>query len=285
MVGFSLTRVVLFIGCITLLIALITSIWRTSPGVDPFVETEVLYPKNVDGLAEFHIAVLKRRHAKARSQPYDVGLFGNSRILSVGRDDLTLGACTLFNFALSGQSFRSTVSLIERLAEDGSLPRNIVISLDNFELQLASNPSWLVWKDRFALIIDDAISLFPSPSVPLRDKARLIWRYLSEEARQFKSTFEIAFFRRAFLSLLGWDDSLFAPVGDGKGGYFPDGSFWYPRPIPKDAGQLTRTTNQIIEEILRRDLERLFGLIEGSGSEILIYESPLNPISAQYFKT
>jgi hypothetical protein len=55
------------------------------PITDPFGGQRLYKVYDFKGFREQQISQMKIRHAVQRKQPYDIGLFGNSRILSVGR--------------------------------------------------------------------------------------------------------------------------------------------------------------------------------------------------------
>ncbi len=82
---------------------------------------------------------LKLRHARS-NQPYDIGLFGNSRILMVGADELGLNNRRVFNFAIGGQSVRQSIRLLEELHASGKAPAIALISMDHVELGLPGGP-------------------------------------------------------------------------------------------------------------------------------------------------
>lgn len=254
------------------------------PARDPFDDRRLQGVQDFTGYREAQIAQMKIRHSVEQSRPYDIGLFGNSRILSVGGEQLDLGTCTPFNFALSGHSFRGSVQLVERLARKKALPRLAVVSIDHFELQMYNNPVWIDWRERMSLFADDIGVALQHPDASLRDKARIVWRYLWTEKILFQKQFEFAFFRRSILEVLGLNDDLFAAAESDRPGYRSDGSFYSP---PRRAGKIPpspRTTSQIIDIILRNDLERLFRLKEENNLQLLIYESPLHPSSVAVFE-
>ncbi len=279
----QLRRVLLFLFCTVTLIVMVRVIEDAIPQTDPFDDRRPYRTQDFKGYGEQQISQMKIRHAVERKQPYDIGLFGNSRVLSVGREQLDVGVCTAFNFALSGQSFRSSVQLLESLAREQALPRLAVISIDHFELQMYANP-WTGWRQRWSLLADDVAVAFRHRDVSLRDKMRVPWRFIWTETLLFQSQFEAAFFRRALLEALGLNDDPFPAAEPGGFGYLPDGSFHSPPRLTDDPPPFSRTTPQIINVILRNDLERLFRLARENNLELLIYESPLHPSSAAIFE-
>ncbi len=277
-------RVFLFLLCTVTLIVMVRIAEGTLPSTDPFGDWRPYRAQDFEGYDERRNARMKIRHSVERGQPYDIGLFGNSRILSVGREQLALSACTAFNFALSGHSFRGSVQLLERLAREKALPRLAVISIDNFELQMYNNPLWPGWRERWSLLTNDLAVVFGTADATLRDKARVLWRYIWTEKILFQKQFEFAFFRRAILDTFGLNDDPFPAADSGSTGYRPDGSSYSPLRKTGEVAKLPPTTPQIINVILRSDLERLFRMARRNDLKLLIYESPLNPISAAIFK-
>jgi len=276
-------RVLLFLVCSVVFIIGVLSVGDVIPSVDPFDDRRPNLAQDFSGYDERPIALMKIRHSSERGRPYDVGLFGNSRILSVGRENITGNACSTFNYALSGHSFRSTVQLLERLSWEKALPRLAIISMDHFELQMTNNPVWTGWWRRWHVFLGDIAIAFREPNSDLRDKARIIWRLISTETIIFQRRFEFSFFRRAVLDALKWNGDIFRDVDIGRPGYRPDGSFYSPPLPPKEIAAMTRTTPQIINSVLRSDLERLFRMARDSNLKLVLYESPLHPASAVVF--
>ena len=74
--------------------------------------------------------------------PYAIGLFGNSRVIRIGSEELGLPEDEIFNFAVGGASFLQSVSLLEALAKAGKAPELSIISIDHPELQYFGYSHW-----------------------------------------------------------------------------------------------------------------------------------------------
>lgn len=273
----------IFLICSIALVVTVLTIGDATPPIDPFDDQAPDKTMNFEGYGERQIALLKIRHGARRGRPYDIALIGNSRILSVGREHLDTATCSVFNYALSGQSFRSSVLLLERLAREKTLPRLAVISVDNFELQMSGNPVWIGWRQRMSVFPDDLGAAFRDADTNLRDKLRVLWRYIWTEKIIFQRQFEFSFFRRAVIDALGLNASPFPAVDAGEAGYRPDGSYRSSPPPGSDIAVLPRATPQIIDAVFRHDLERLFRMARENDLKLFLYESPLHPATAAVF--
>lgn|GEM_PF-1156273 len=273
-----MVKVLGFFVCTLFLIASIGYVTTRLPSADPFSVSDTDRAIDLRYYSLFQIATLKQQHAAALDTPYDIGLFGNSRILSVGRSDLSLEKCSVFNFALSGQSFRSTVELLERLAAQDALPRTAVVSMDHFELQMADNPQWIPIADRVYRFLNDITYAVQSDIASVRDAARVVWRFVWTETLLFQQIFEVAFFYQSVSTY--FDLHSLEEVGTEASNalsYRNDGSWDSGRPSSDGAVDvLARTTAQILLPILQLDLDRLFNLARDNNFTIFLYESPLH---------
>ena len=78
-----------------------------------------------------------------RDRAYDVGVFGNSRMVMLSKAHLGLPKqATFFNFSIGGTSFRQSVRSVEYLAKHDRAPRTVIIGLDNMELQYGGPAYW-----------------------------------------------------------------------------------------------------------------------------------------------
>jgi hypothetical protein len=75
------------------------------PDHDPFVLA--------DRMPMIDLKEIKIRHA-LRVERFDVGLFGNSRIIQVSQADFNYGNGRFFNFAIPGSSIRNSISMLDR---------------------------------------------------------------------------------------------------------------------------------------------------------------------------
>lgn len=90
----------------------------------------------VDILPSDELAPLKFLRA-INNPPTDIGLFGSSRILMIGVDDLAMLGHRMFNFALGGQSVRQSVRLLDELYGTGKASAIAVIAMDHVEPRLS----------------------------------------------------------------------------------------------------------------------------------------------------
>jgi hypothetical protein len=277
-----MNRIHLFFGTVALLFIAIWAIERAVPKQDPFEAADLNKIVNLNEFAESEISRLKIRHASSVAKPYDLGLFGNSRILSMSKKDLDVGGCSVFNFALSGQSFRSSVVMIEKLAERGTLPKLSVISVDHFELQKFNNPVWLGAYDRWKHSLGDIkLSLFDH-SILLKERLKIIWRTIYTESLAFKQHFEFRFFKRGLSQIFSLKQESFFTANNASIGYRKDGSYKDFFKVKKFL-PLTKQKLQIIDSVLRSDLLRLTNAIKHTKNKLFIYESPLHSKTANKF--
>ena len=278
-----MNRVLLFFVSSALFLVAIWAIEGQIPDRDPFDAAGKPQRFSLDGFAESEISKLKLRHAYRRGKPYDLGLFGNSRILSVGHQNLNLGNCSVYNFALSGQSLRSSAVIIEELAKHGVLPKVSIISIDHFELQKFNNPVWLKTLARWRHGIGDVGLAFSAKAITLRYRLKILWRVLWTETLAFQQQFEFKFFRRGLLQVLNLNSPDFPTVKAGGIGYREDGSIQNIS-VTKTFPPLNIQRPQIINALLRNDLERIANVMQRTKRKAIFYESPLHPVSAKKFQ-
>lgn len=229
----------------------------------------------LDGLSASDIASLKKLHAE-QTVRYSVGLFGNSRILDVSDSDVGKFKDGLFNFAITGSSIRQTVAFLEALADLDKIPRVVVVSLDNFELQLFANPEYPHPPMRWKLLLSDLnIALF-TPNVALADRTKIAWRWAHDEWVWFVGLFNVK--RLLNRVTVGTEDR-----GEARqAAYRIDGSREPPATI-RSPDILAPGPRMFIDRVFDADLARL-SAIGRRGVRIIIYESPLEPRSAEAFK-
>jgi hypothetical protein len=231
------------------------------------------------------IAAFKIRHAEM-TPTVDVALFGNSRVLPVSASDLNLPSCRFFNFALSGESLRGNVALVEHLSAVGKSPHVTVIGIDNFETQLYGNPAWPSIAERWRLMGKDLLAGWRRTDISTTEWLRMGWRYLNTEGEIFRYSFERTFFLSG-LNLwwhgIGKADN---PRNEGPPHYLTDGSLPYTvAGVDRQADvPVPSAPEQIMDSYLRYDLERLATLASAE-RRIVVYEAPLAPASARHFQT
>lgn len=269
-------RPVPFLVLSLLLIGAVAFVATYVPDGDVFASPTRLAHTDLTRVPVGTVAELKLRRAVAE-EPFDVALFGNSRSLAVGSEDLGVRSCRFHNFSLSGQSLRSSVEMVGQLAAADRLPRTVVVSFDNLSLQFIGNPDWLALPERWAATGRDLSALWRREDVALTDWLRMGWRHARSEATIFRSLFEPRFLKTGA-------SMLFAPpttVSDGRA-YRTDGSLPYVWPGP-GVEPFDVPAPQIIAGYLRADLERLARTTRDSRA--VIYESPLEPVVARQLAT
>ena len=229
----------------------------------------------MDGLAASDLAELKLRHAE-QTPRYDVGLFGNSRILAVAADDVGLAGKRVFNFALSGQSIRQSIVFLEEMAAVARAPYVAIFSFDNLELQFFANPVFPGLPSRTRLGLDDLTLTATIPALTARDRVRIAWRYGFGEWTLLRSLFSATRLRNRLAYLFP------DPAPTAK--YRADGSRAdVTSPGESEPAILTAAGKPgIIPGILGNDLKRLARLRD-AGLRVIVYESPLEPRSAAHF--
>lgn len=272
-----------FLGLALLFIAAIYAVTTSVPIGDPFKSQPQRKLADLDGLTLPVFANLKFRHVE-RQRRYDVGLFGNSRSLDVGVRHLSLGKCRFFNFSVPSESFRFTVANLERLQKVGKAPKLALISLDHFELQRYNNPISFFAATRWKNAVNDILAGLTRDDIYPGDLLRMVWRHVWIEIRRFKMTFNPDSFFTGIGNLFSSGNSFWggAPLATG---YYFDGSRYSPeapnKAVPKTL--LKPTSFQIRTGYFRFDLERLARL-QKQGTQVVIYESPLEPKSAAEFQ-
>ena len=222
-------------------------------------------PLHLDQLTPDLLTTLK---LEASPAPFDIGLFGNSRSVAVGRSEVPVQHCTFFNYSVPGSSFRSSVAILEELSRQKRAPRTAIVSLDHLELRMMGAPDHLPLTLLMKSAVSDAVATARHPA----SAVRAIWRHLravwTKTRRLLSSRFLQASLRRKS-----------AGIEQASGSYRTDGSrmekqaLAQPKihPFPKNSG------SSIDEVVFIRDLERLARLQStGSGvTRIIIYESPV----------
>ena len=260
-------RPVPFLVLSALLVVAIGSLAGYIPAGDPFASPTGIVREDLVAAPLPTLAELKRRHGGAE-EPFDIGLFGNSRALAVSGADIGLRGCRFFNFSLSGQSLRSSVALVESLAAMNRLPRRILVSFDNLSLQFYGNPEWPPIRTRWRLAAEDAVAPLVRDDIGARDWLRMMWRHLLTEGSIFRSHFELSFVMAGATFLTNS-----APSVPEERAYRSDGSLPYGR-FSNTGHDVTVPASQILAGYLRADLERLARI---GGDRVTVYESPLAP--------
>jgi len=188
-----------------------------------------------------------------------------------------------FNFSIGGESLRTSIALMERLAEAGVAPRNAIVSVDHFELQRYHNPYSLWAPRRWSLLALDLWGGLSRTEISFREWLRMAWRHLRSESRLFEQNFSIELFMTSLKLKLGLASDLTETTANGLG-YSADGSRSSP-PVPTDqraTERLSPISPQFLFGYLKYDFERLKTL-QDQGVNMILYETPLESKSARFF--
>jgi hypothetical protein len=268
--------------CISIvLLYLATTIGAILPTQDPFSLPTDARQVDLDEFSSPAFGKMKVHHGVLQKR-FDIGLFGNSRSLDIGKQHLKLGACSYFNFSLSGESLRASAALLERLAASGKAPRIALVSVDNFELQLYSNPFFLTMTERWRQGISDIKYGVAQSSVTTRELLKMIWRHAHTEWQLFKLSLNITTIQNSLFSLVDARHSPFKLTQELGKGYRRDGSRTQtiPNPPTSSRPKFVPGSRQILRGYLGYDLNRLKSL-KNLGVEVIVYESPLDPINTK----
>jgi hypothetical protein len=232
----------------------------------------------LDWLAVDEVAQLKLHHLFV-SSPYRVLLLGNSIPLPVGGQDIGLPQGHMFNLALSGESLRSSIALLEHLARQGKLPRLALISFDHAENQYYSNPLWPKTGERWSMMARDLMAGMRRTDISCSELLRMLRRHVLTEIEILSrlSAFErIARGARIWWGRL-WGRDERKPFLASKG-YLADGrrpSAQVTKPFVATAPMPVPNRN-VLPGYLNYDLERLDALV-AAGTRIVIFETVLAP--------
>lgn len=267
-------RLALFLIVVGALLAVIATVSGRLPKGDPFAAITGHQQIIIDN--SWALPLAKQRHIDAEP-PYDLGLFGNSRSMNVGEQDIgSIGACRFFNYSLSGESLRASVALLERLARHKKAPHLAVVSVDNFELQLYANPTFLDPLERWRLAAADILAGLARPDIGWRDAGKMAWRIVHTETIIAKRSLNAELVREGIQALLSPRQFELTTI-PGRG-YRADGSRGKPiTPLGEPPGlPPVPAAPQVLPGYLRYDLERLARL-RALGIDIVLYESPISP--------
>lgn len=221
------------------------------------------------------IYAAKLAHAQLAPR-YDVGLFGNSRVVMVSHSDVDLKERTFFNFAVPGQSVRTSIALLEDLVRRKKAPRIVLIGFDNAALEFYQNPDTRrPWSLVRAFQRD---LLVPASEISLKDRARMAFRHVysvwlagAYRYLNFSQLMQgLAYRFHAHSSAAG-------PAADPQ--YRPDGSRQQQQRL-KPAVQLQRltyATPSILQGYLAADLRRLAAIERQANLQVVLFETPLAP--------
>ncbi|MDA1100157.1 MAG: hypothetical protein O2967_14360 [Proteobacteria bacterium] len=239
---------------------------------DVFKRMTVLHP--------YDLASVKVNHALSKPR-FDVGVFGNSRVVAVGVKHLDIGDRSFFNFAVPGTSLRQSVNLVDELAAHGKAPKLSIISFDNLEIDQYGNayyPSafsrwWQAGRDAFWALVNR-----PGDMLLL---AHIVLDHIYAEWEALTDTWNAkSLWARGAIQA----PSLVPPLSKPRHAYISDGSRPVKIPQNNSVDRFERPQQRMIllSPYMARDIERLAAL-DGQSTRILIYETHLETKSASYF--
>ena len=251
---------VLCLGFLTIIVLQVLS-----PNVRPFGLPSS--PIDLDKFPSEDVASFKLLHALKRDV-YDIGIFGNSRVIGVRAEYVSDDRRSVFNFAVPGTSIRQSAVLIEDLARLDRLPRLSVVMIDNLALQYYSNPTYPGPVRRWRLAFDDILFGLQDKSIRWIDLIRMAKRHALIEWQSFSQTLNIHILKTR------WIDWRFAASGSTH--YAADGSRTQNHvSSPYVPQTIDVVTTNLIPAYFLRDIRRL-ATIAGP-DRLLIVETPLAP--------
>lgn len=255
-----------FVGsfCATLAAALVAlTIVRMAPLPDAAI-TDPQLRWTLAAMPGDEIMTLKHRHAAA-SPRYDIGLFGNSRIMMIGADELRLPGKRIFNFAIGGSSIRQSIRLLEQLQASGRAPATAVISMDNVELGLPSISGGLPGlPHRWWTALNDAHIAWGHGGA--RGAAVDTINFIASEGRAFAIGFNHTFVLAKLRALRHADGP--------RTGFRSDGSLQETAPQSPSIDPMPKRADTYPQ--IEADFARLARIRE-AGTRIIVYESPIAP--------
>lgn len=211
--------------------------------------------------------------------PYDTLILGNSRPLPLRAADLGLSETDLFNAALTGESFPTSVLLLEQLAAAGKLPRLALVAFDHAELNYFSVPQGAPWRVRWAQAGRDIWFGLTTPEASSADLASIVARYFISEARILTRQFNGHRVVRGAMALWGrisGGDERLAPHGQTGIGYHADGSRTAPITRTPPLTPLPVPNRNVIPAFLDNSVARLAAL-RAQGTRVVVFETLLHP--------
>jgi len=211
------------------------------------------------------LAAVKFQHA-LRNKPFDIGLFGSSRSEALGTSHLGLSEGEFFNFSIPGSSIRQTVLFLEMLDEAGKLPRLVLISLDNIQFQMYLNPLFPEAPRRWQQGLRDLLVPLRGENIDLGDFTHMAYRHVLNEWWALRRVFDQAGLQRRLLCCQNPDLDNLSNDGSWREKIM--------RSVPMAIPEIQDP--YILDTYLVYDLKRVKRL-DGNGSKIVIYESPVHP--------
>ena len=263
-----------FLACLFLLAVGAVALRGVPFAEDVFATGDEDGLRRLAGLPIHDLTALKRRHAAA-SPRYDIGLFGNSRVVQVGAADIGIDEDRFFNFAIPGTTLRQSVELLELLVTDGTAPRMAVISLDNQVLHFQSRLAYPGLIRRLPAIALGAWRILRSDDGGWLLAARALVDDVMTGWAQIRHVYS---FGQIYSRLSFVFPEVFADRTAFELTFRRDGSRQMALPSARtDPVTLTRSGPFVLAQAyLDQDLTRL-ARIQARGVIVLLYESPLYP--------
>lgn len=262
MVKLRIFFILLSIGLLSIILLQRAAMWVP----DPFTSSDERLLRALAALPGPDVAELKLAHA-ALSPRYDYAIFGNSRSIEVSAHHMPRD---FFNFSVAGSSFRTSVSMLERLAEMGKAPQTSILQFDHPAVMHEPSGPWARnLSDRWRINVADSISTLDDGFS--KDFLVLARMFVGEEWERFSSLFSLSRLRVRLHMLwpraVPWVGTVRAFVTDGSRVPIMAHA---PPPIPKHPSQ-----QKLEVPALNRHMARLFRVSEKHGVRIIVYESPL----------
>jgi len=248
---------------------------------DPFLLAEGNLLVNNPGITGPVLGQIKRRHGQ-HNKPYQVGIFGSSVSMMLTAKDLGTERCSFFNFSVLGESLRGTVSLMYALANNGKLPKTVIVGIDNFEVHSYGNSRTVTLTERISEIHNDIMVYINTPDIRFKDMLRMMLRHVIAQRDTLERTFTLDTVTAALKLTFGLNDQhpLLTKTGSG---FRRDGSYdWQIAPATNHPEILLSQQRSVIPEYLRKDLERIRKISKGR-SQVFIFETPLAPNNQDFY--
>jgi hypothetical protein len=212
-----------------------------------------------------------------RSPAYDLMTFGNSRILSVGAEEMGLAERhRFFSMAAGGTSFRQSVAVLEEVSRSGKAPKVAVLSFDHVAMLYAQLPyDWPPPPARWRMVAGDLSGLVQGPYVVGADWRKFMKRLFIVEMEQVARLFNVSqLLNRAgvALGLPRHEESCGAP-------WLAEGTQKTAKPPAADLDGQALNPMSFYDDrypLLEHDLDRL-AAIRAGGVRVVVYESPIYP--------
>jgi hypothetical protein len=272
-------RISVFVVTFALLVVAL-AVSKGTPFVDnAFSGSNTEVARRMSFLPPYDLAALKVRHVITQPR-FDIGVFGNSRAVSIGRQDLNIGDRTFFNFSVPGTSMRQSINLIEELALHGKAPKLAIISFDNMEFGYYGNALYPGAFSRWWRSATDVTWTLVNRPGDIILLAHVILDHIYAEWDAFIGIWNAtAFWSRAAVAAPDMVPELKAA----KRTYLKDGS----RPMvfndeePIKLFRRPRPRMILLSPYMARDFERL-AVLDGPATKIVIFESHLEAASTAF---